>query len=100
MYSHCARINHEHIAFYNEDILFCGDALFSGGCGRLFEGTAEQMLRSITKLAALSHHTKVYCAHEYTSSNLSFALAVEPENDLLHQYRDEVNRSENPLPPQ
>lgn len=81
-----------HIAYVGDGKLFCGDVLFSAGCGRVFEGTYQQMYDSLQKLASLPQETEVYCAHEYTSSNLSFALAVEPENDLLHQYRDEVNR--------
>ncbi|MGV3003042.1 hydroxyacylglutathione hydrolase [Vibrio sp.] len=81
-----------HIAYVGDGKLFCGDVLFSAGCGRVFEGTYEQMLDSLQKLATLPQETEVYCAHEYTSSNLSFALAVEPDNELLHNYRDEVNR--------
>ncbi len=61
-------------------MLFCGDTLFSAGCGRLFEGTAAQMQQSLTKLAALPGDTRVYCAHEYTVSNLRFAQAVEPKS--------------------
>jgi len=80
-----------HIAFYGEPageppVLFCGDTLFSGGCGRLFEGTPAQMLRSLTKLAALRDDTRVCCAHEYTLSNLRFAKAVEPANADLLKY--------------
>lgn len=74
-----------HIAYFfarlGEDsrpLLFCGDTLFAAGCGRLFEGTPEQMLASLDSLAALSEDTLVYCAHEYTQSNLRFALAAEP----------------------
>ena len=63
--------------------LFCGDTLFAGGCGRLFEGTPAQMAASLDKLAALPGNTEVFCAHEYTLSNLRFALAVEPGNDDL-----------------
>ncbi len=66
--------------------LFCGDTLFSGGCGRLFEGTAEQMHHSLQQMAALPAQTLVFCAHEYTLSNLRFALAVEPDNAALQQY--------------
>ena len=61
-------------------ILFCGDTLFSAGCGRLFEGTPAQMHQSLSRLAALPHDTRVCCAHEYTESNLRFAQAVEPAN--------------------
>ncbi len=82
-----------HIAFYcaglddadESPVLFCGDTLFSGGCGRLFEGTPAQMLASLTALAALPAATRVCCAHEYTLSNLKFARAVEPGNaELIH----------------
>ena len=80
-----------HIAFYTPDmdgqpLLFCGDTLFSGGCGRLFEGTPAQMLASLGKLAALPRATRVCCAHEYTLANLNFALAVEPDNATLAAY--------------
>lgn len=84
-----------HIAYYTnggiEPLLFCGDTLFSGGCGRLFEGSPEQMLNSLTKLANLPENTKVYCAHEYTQANLKFALAVEPSNEALLSYSEKVN---------
>ncbi len=79
-----------HVAYYCADaggspLLFCGDTLFSGGCGRLFEGTAAQMQSSLDRLAALPGDTRVCCAHEYTLSNLRFACAVEPGNqDLMH----------------
>ena len=80
-----------HIAYFlpaapsEAPLLFCGDTLFSGGCGRLFEGTPAQMLASLDALAALPGDTRVCCAHEYTLSNLRFALAVEPANaDLTH----------------
>lgn len=74
-----------HIGYHADDMLFCGDTLFAGGCGRLFEGTPEQMLRSLTKLAALPEATRVYCAHEYTEANLRFAVKVEPENVQLRE---------------
>ena len=64
-------------------LLFCGDTLFAGGCGRLFEGTAAQMHASLSRLAALPPETRVYCAHEYTASNLRFAKAVEPDSGAL-----------------
>jgi hydroxyacylglutathione hydrolase len=72
-----------HIAYYGHGALFCGDTLFACGCGRLFEGTAEQMWASLCKLAALPGDTRVYCAHEYTQTNIRFALAVEPGNAAL-----------------
>lgn len=81
-----------HIGFVGDGKLFCGDVLFSGGCGRVFEGTMEQMWQSLDKLAKLPIETEVYCTHEYTLSNLAFALAVEPENPHLLAYRDEVIR--------
>ncbi len=80
-----------HIAYYcadmdGEPLLFCGDTLFSGGCGRLFEGTPAQMLDSLDQLAALPGNTRVCCTHEYTLSNLKFARAVEPGNAALLHY--------------
>jgi len=72
-----------HIAYLIENHLFCGDTLFSGGCGRIFEGTPEQMHHSLQAFAKLPHDTQVYCAHEYTLSNLKFALAVDTENESL-----------------
>lgn len=80
-----------HIAYFHEGrgtapILFCGDTLFSGGCGRLFEGTAEQMHASLERLSSLPGATRVCCAHEYTLSNLKFARAVEPGNAELARY--------------
>ncbi len=78
-----------HIAYLGHGAVFCGDTLFSGGCGRLFEGTAEQMTASLAKLASLPDDTAVYCAHEYTVSNLLFGLAVEPNNTDSRAYLEE-----------
>jgi hydroxyacylglutathione hydrolase len=72
-----------HIAYVIGDALFCGDTLFGGGCGRLFEGSPAQMWDSLQKLARLPADTKVYCAHEYTLSNLRFARSVDPDNPEL-----------------
>ena len=72
-----------HIAYYGVESLFCGDTLFACGCGRLFEGTPEQMMASLSKLAALPDATKVYCGHEYTLANIAFAQQVEPKNAAL-----------------
>jgi len=72
-----------HIAFVGDGVLFSGDTLFAGGCGRIFEGTPAQMHQSLQRLAALPAETKVYCGHEYTESNLRFALQVEPDNAAL-----------------
>lgn len=88
-----------HIAYVEEDsdapLLFCGDTLFSAGCGRLFEGTPAQMLDSLHRLAALPSQTRVCCTHEYTLSNMKFALAVEPANEALelHHRRAKAARA-------
>lgn len=96
-----------HIAYYCKDVdgaplVFCGDTLFSGGCGRLFEGTPAQMLHSLDKLAALPGNTRVCCTHEYTLGNLKFATAVEPGNSQLNHYRQQCeqrrSRGEPTLP--
>lgn len=72
-----------HIALFGEGAVFCGDTLFACGCGRLFEGTAQQMVESLGKLARLPADTRVYCGHEYTLANIRFAEAVEPGNRAL-----------------
>lgn len=76
-----------HIAYWFKDaaLLFCGDTLFSLGCGRLFEGTAQQMWDSLQKIRALPGQTQIYCAHEYTETNGRFALQLEPDNRLLKE---------------
>ncbi|MFZ2752190.1 MAG: hydroxyacylglutathione hydrolase [Lysobacteraceae bacterium] len=87
-----------HIAFYSDRIggdsggglLFCGDTLFSLGCGRLFEGTPAQMLGSLERLAALPGDTRVCCTHEYTAGNAAFALTVDPGNPALRERADAV----------
>ena len=81
----------DHIAFYSfndgEPILFCGDTLFSGGCGRVFEGTFDQMFIALKKISKYPSETKIFCGHEYTLSNLKFALAVDENNeDLIKEY--------------
>ena len=83
----------DHIAFFSENngnpFLFCGDTLFSSGCGRVFEGTFEQMHKSVLKLKSLPANTKIYAGHEYTQSNLKFAMEVEPLNQkLVSRYND------------
>ncbi len=78
----------DHIAYFHsgeQPLLFCGDTLFAGGCGRVFEGTFPMMLNSLDSLAALPATTRVYCAHEYTLANLAFASAVEPDNAALKE---------------
>ena len=76
----------DHIAFFGHGALFCGDTLFSAGCGRLFEGSPEQMHHSLNKLKRLPDTTKVFCTHEFTQANVQFALAVEPDNKALCDY--------------
>ncbi|MEH6610016.1 MAG: hydroxyacylglutathione hydrolase [Halioglobus sp.] len=78
----------DHIAYFHDGsapVLFCGDTLFAGGCGRVFEGTFPMMLSSLESLAALPEDTRVFCAHEYTLANLAFASAVEPDNSALKE---------------
>ena len=75
-----------HVAYFAGNTAFVGDTVFAGGCGRIFEGTPEQMLRSIAKIGGLAEDTSIYCAHEYTLANLRFACEVEPEN-LKLQHR-------------
>ena len=87
-----------HIAYYGGKlmgcgVLLCGDTLFACGCGRLFEGTPQQMCRSLSRLAALPRQTAVYCAHEYTQANIRFALAVEPDNVALQAREQEAART-------
>ena len=79
-----------HIGYYGHGALFCGDTLFSLGCGRLFEGSAEQMLAALDRIAALPDDTWVCCAHEYTQANARFAALVDPNNSALHARVAEV----------
>jgi len=81
-----------HIAYVNDDYLFCGDVLFGAGCGRLFEGTPVQMLESLNRLKKLPANTQVYCAHEYTAKNIDFALTLEPENQALVDRKHAVSQ--------
>jgi hydroxyacylglutathione hydrolase len=81
-----------HVAYYGLGSLFCGDTLFACGCGRVFEGTPEQMLHSLTKLAALPDETRVYCGHEYTLANIRFARTVDPDNAALAAREERVKR--------
>lgn len=74
-----------HIAYYNNNMIFCGDTLFSCGCGRLFEGTATQLYTSLQKINQLNGNTLIYCAHEYTLANLKFAQLVDPNNPAIQQ---------------
>ncbi len=83
----------DHVGYYSNDMVFCGDTLFSGGCGRIFEGSPQQMFIALNRLADLPERTHVYCAHEYTLANLNFALAVEPKNPELVYYYNQVLNS-------
>ena len=79
-----------HISYYGSNNLFCGDTLFSCGCGRIFEGTAQQMYSSLKKITTLPDDTQVYCTHEYTLSNTHFATEIDPTNSLLAEYMSKV----------
>jgi hydroxyacylglutathione hydrolase len=81
-----------HIALWGHGSVFCGDTLFSAGCGRMFEGTPTQMNASLNKLRSLPPDTRVYCGHEYTAANLRFALTVEPSNGAALEYQASVAR--------
>jgi hydroxyacylglutathione hydrolase len=91
-----------HIAYYFPEVtvgeggeLFCGDTLFAGGCGRLFEGTPAQMVDSLGKIRALPDNTRIWCAHEYTLKNLQFALSVDGDNEVLRNRYTQVQSSRN-----
>lgn len=81
-----------HIVYYAKPYLFCGDTLFSGGCGRLFEGSADQMFESLSHINQLPKETLVCCAHEYTLSNLDFAHRLLPNNSMISDYRNKVKK--------
>lgn len=80
----------DHVAYYGPNRLFCGDTMFGAGCGRLFEGTPQQMLNSLKRLAMLPPETQVYCTHEYTEQNLKFALALTPDDSALQIRNQDV----------
>jgi hydroxyacylglutathione hydrolase len=81
-----------HVSYVSHPLLFCGDTLFSAGCGRIFDGTPEQLFNSLNKLKALPGDTQVYCAHEYTEANLKFALHIEPGNTAVLNYMAHVKK--------
>src|SRR5271169_1349869 len=81
-----------HIAFWGHGALFCGDTLFSAGCGRMFEGTPTQMSASLNRLSGLPPETEMFCGHEYTAANLRFALTVDPANSAALEYQGSVDR--------
>jgi len=80
----------DHLGYVGDGKLFSGDVLFSAGCGRIFEGSPKQMFESLNKILVLPDETHIYPAHEYTSANIAFALTVEPDNQELLTYREEV----------
>ncbi|HHQ69180.1 MAG TPA: hydroxyacylglutathione hydrolase [Halothiobacillaceae bacterium] len=82
----------DHLCFYNDSVLFCGDTLFTLGCGRLFEGSAEQMQQSMNKLKQLPDDLTMYCGHEYTEDSLKFALHCDPENQTLIRRAKEIKQ--------
>jgi len=85
----------DHICYFNSDVLFCGDTLFSAGCGRLFEGTSKQMFDSLSKISQLNESCKVYCTHEYTLANIAFAQIVDPLNTELEEYKQLIISKRN-----
>tara|TARA_B100000676_G_C17946139_1_gene769328 strand:- start:139 stop:903 length:765 start_codon:yes stop_codon:yes gene_type:complete len=93
----------DHIGFYsanaNNPILFCGDTLFAGGCGRIFEGTYEQMFHALKKITKLPINTNIYCGHEYTLSNLKFALEADDTNkELIEEFKKVENKINSNIP--
>ena len=87
-----------HIAYYDKKNLFCGDTLFACGCGKIFDGTHEQMYNSLKKISALPKDTKIYCAHEYTKKNISFALSLDPDDTNLKLRKALVSNIKNTIP--
>ena len=83
----------DHVAYFDSDLIFCGDTLFGCGCGKLFEGTAGQMFNSLQKIKTLKATTKIYCGHEYTLNNIRFAMTEEINNsDLTVRYKRTLNQ--------
>ena len=87
-----------HIAYYDKKNLFCGDTLFACGCGKIFDGTHEQMYNSLKKISALPKSTKVYCAHEYTKKNIAFALSLNPNDVNLKSREKLLSNVKNTIP--
>jgi len=89
----------DHLAYYGEEVVFCGDTMFAAGCGRIFSGTAQMLATSLNRLAALPADTRMYCSHEYTVDNLGFAKWVEPESAaILDRDQIEMDKQEKGLP--
>ena len=87
-----------HIAYYDMKNLFCGDTLFACGCGKIFDGTHEQMYNSLKKISALPKDTKIYCAHEYTKKNIAFALSLNPNDENLKLRKTFISNLKNTIP--
>jgi hydroxyacylglutathione hydrolase len=88
-----------HIAYFGKGMLFCGDTLFAAGCGRVFDGSVEQLANSVQRISTLPSETQIYCAHEYTVDNLGFASWVEPENQaVVDRLQVEKNKRQNGVP--
>ena len=87
-----------HIAYYDKKNLFCGDTLFACGCGKIFDGTHEQMYNSLKKISTLPKDTKIYCAHEYTKKNITFALSLDPDDINLKLRKALVSSMKNTIP--
>ena len=87
-----------HIAYYDKKNLFCGDTLFACGCGKIFDGTHEQMYNSLKKISTLPKDTKIYCAHEYTKKNITFALSLDPDDINLKLRKALVSNIKNTIP--
>ena len=87
-----------HIAYYDKKNLFCGDTLFACGCGKIFDGTHEQMYNSLKKISALPKDTKIYCAHEYTKKNITFALSLDSDDTNLKLRKALVSNMKNTIP--
>ena len=87
-----------HIAYYDMKNLFCGDTLFACGCGKIFDGTHEQMYNSLKKISALPKDTKIYCAHEYTKKNIAFALSLNPNDEELKLRKALISNLKNTIP--
>ena len=87
-----------HIAYYDKKNLFCGDTLFACGCGKIFDGTHEQMYNSLKKISALPKDTKIYCAHEYTKKNIAFALSLDPDDTNLKLRKESLSNVTNTIP--
>ncbi len=88
-----------HVVYYGANCLFCGDTLFGCGCGRLFDGTCQQLFHSLQRLAALPPETRIYCAHEYTLHNIRFACTIDPDNEaLINRYTDACDAMSKQFP--